>query len=130
MNRKLRATLITALVVISIAAAIALAVLAAGQFWPDASTARIQWGNHSTPLATVFDSGPFEFAIAWAAITLAILIAVVAMLFAFTISAITLGTVAVFMAIPLILIGLLVGWIVHRNRRNLLSRHPPSGVQA
>lgn len=130
MNRKLRSALITTISVISIAAAIALALLAASQFWPEASTARIQWGSHSTALSTVFDSGLFEFAIAWAAITLAILIVVVAIFFAFTISAIALGTVAVFMAIPMILIGLLVWWVVHRNRRDQLRRQTASGAQA
>ncbi len=117
MSRTLRNTLIVSLAMIAIAAALSLALLAAAQFWPDASTARIQWGDHSTALVGVFDSGWFEFAVAWAAITLAILISVVAIMFAFTISAIVLGSVALFMALPLILMGLVVWWVVRHNRR-------------
>ena len=45
MNRKLRTTVIVSLVVMAIAAALSLALLAAAQLWPDASTARIQWGS-------------------------------------------------------------------------------------
>ena len=75
----------------------------------------------------VFDGGWFEFAVAWAAITLAILVSVVAVLFAFTISAIALGTVALFMALPLIVIGLIVWWVVRHNRRErLLQSDAPS----
>ena len=122
MQRTLRSTLIVSLVVIAIAAALFLALLAAAQLWPDASTARIQLGDHSTALVGVFDSGWFEFAFAWAAITLAVLISVVAILFAFTISAIALGTVALFMALPLILIGLVVWWVVRHNRRDQLPQ--------
>ena len=122
MNRTLRTTLITSLVVIAVAAVLSLALLAAAQVWPDASSARIQWGDHSTALVGVFDGGWFEFAVAWAAITLAILISVVAILFAFTISAIALGTVALFMALPLIVIGLIVWWVVRLNRRDPLPR--------
>ena len=48
MNRKLRTTVIVSLVAIAIAAALSLALLATAQLWPDASTARIQWGDHST----------------------------------------------------------------------------------
>ena len=123
MNRKLRTALITTMSVIAVAAIIALALLTAGQFWPEASTARIQWGDHSTALSTVFDSGAFEFTIAWGAITLAILVAVAAVLFAFTISAIALGTVALFMAVPMIVIGLIVWWVVRHNRREQLPHH-------
>ena len=125
MNRKLRTTVIVSLAVIAIAAALSLAVLAAAQLWPDAGTARIQWGDHSTAVVGVFDGGWFEFAVAWAAITLAILVSVVAVLFAFTISAIALGTVALFMALPLIVIGFIVWWIVQHNRRDQL---PPSAA--
>ena len=127
MNRKLRTTVIISLVVIAIAAALSLALLAAAQLWPDASTARIQWGDHSTAVVGVFDGGWFEFAIAWAAITLAILVSVVAALFVFTISAIALGTVALLMARPLIVIGLIVWGIVRHNRRERLpQRDAPS----
>ena len=122
MNRQLRTTVIVSLVVIAIAAALSLALLAAAQLWPDASAARIQWGDHSTAVVGVFDGGWFEFAVAWAAITLAILVSVVAVLFAFTISAIALGTVALFMALPLIVIGLIVWWVVRHNRRERLPQ--------
>ena len=117
MNTPLRTTLIVSLVVIAIAAALSLALLAAAQLWPEAGTARIQWGGHSTAVAGVFESGLFEFAMAWAAITLAILLTVAAVLFAFTISAIALGIVALFMALPFIGIAAIVGWGVRRNRR-------------
>ena len=130
MNRKLRTVVITITSAIIIAAVVALALLAVGQFWPTASTARIQWGEHSTALSNVFDSGLFEFTVAWAAITLAILIAAAAILFAFTISAIALGTVALFMAIPLILIGLVVWWIARRSGRDPLTGHPVPGIRA
>ena len=119
MNRKFRTALITSFVVIAIAAALSLALLAASQWLPAANSAHIRWGDHTTALSGVFDSGVgvFEFMIAWAAVTLAILISVAAILFAFTISAIALGTVALFMALPMIVIAACVWWAVHRNRR-------------
>ena len=117
MNRKFRTALITTFVVIAIAAALSLALLAASQWLPAANSAHIRWGDHATALSGVFDSGVFEFMIAWAAVTLAILISVAAILFAFTISAIVLGTVALFMALPIIVIAACVWWGVRRNRR-------------
>ena len=127
MNRKLRTALITSLVVIAIAAALSLAFLAAAQWWPGADSAHIRWGDHSTAISGVFESGVFDFMIAWGAITLAILISIAAILFAFTISAIALGTVALFMALPMILIAACVWWVVRRNRRDpLLHRGTPS----
>ena len=122
MNRTLRTALIASVAAIAIAAALALALLAAAQLWPEAGTARIQWGDHSTAVAGVFDSGWFEFAMAWAAITLAILLTVAAVLFAFTISAIALGIVALFMALPLIVIGSIVWGVVRHNRREQLPQ--------
>lgn len=113
----LRTTVIASFVVIAIAAALALALLAAVQLWPEAGNASIQWGDYSTAVAGVFERGWFEFAMAWAAITLAILISVAAVLFAFTIGAIALGTVALFMALPLIVIASIIWWMVRRNRR-------------
>lgn len=117
MHRTLRSTLIVSIVGIAIAAALSLALLAVAQLWPHASTTRIQWGDHSTALSGVFDSGAFDFMIAWAAITWAILISVAAIIFVFTIAAIALGTVALFMALPMMLIGACVWWAVRRNRR-------------
>ena len=117
MNRKFRAALITSFVVIAIAAALSLALLAASQWLPTANNAHIRWGDHATALSGVFDNGVFEFMITWAAVTLAILISVAAILFAFTISAVALGTVALFMALPMIVIAACVWWGVRRNRR-------------
>ena len=57
MNTPLRTTLIVSLVVSAIAAALSLALLAAAQLWPEAGTARIQWGGHSTAVAGVFEIG-------------------------------------------------------------------------
>lgn len=130
MNRTLRTTLIVSLVVIAIAAALSLALLAAAQLWPHASTARIQWGDHSTAISGVFNSGAFEFMAAWAAVTLAMLISVAAILFAFTIAAIALGTVALFMALPLMVVGACVWWAVKRNRRAPLQHGGTPSPQA
>lgn len=125
MNRTLRnhfrTALITCFVVVAIAAALALVGLATSQLWPEAGSARIQWGEHSTALVNVFDSGVLEFMFAWAAITLAILIAVAATLFALTLTALLLGGIAVMMGLPLILIGLAVWWTLRRNRRAPLA---------
>lgn len=117
MNRKLRTLLITSFVVVAVAAALSLALLVAAQWWPVANSAHIRWGDRSTALSGAFDSGVFEFMIAWAAITLAILISIAAILFAFTISAIAFGTVALFMALPMIVIAACVWWAARRNRR-------------
>ena len=117
MNRTLRTALIASVAAIAIAAALALALLAAAQLWPEAGSARIQWGDHSTAVAGVFDGGWFEFAMVWTAITLAILLTVAAVLFAFTISAIALGIFALFMALPLIVIAAIIWWGGRRSRR-------------
>ena len=127
MNRKLRNSLIASLVVVAIAAALSLAFLATAQSWPGANSAHIRWGNDSTALSGVFDSGLLTFIAAWAAITLAILISVAAVLFAFTISAIALGTVALFMALPMLVIAAGVWWVVRRSVRDQLpQRAAPS----
>lgn len=127
MNRKLRNSLIASLVVVAIAAALSLAFLATAQWWPGANSAHIRWGDHSTALSGVFDSGLLTFIAAWAAITLAILISVAAVLFAFTISAIALGTVAMFMALPMLVIAAGVWWVVRRSVRDQLpQRAAPS----
>ena len=125
MNKTLRTTLIVSLLLIAVAAVLSVSLLAAAQLWPEASSARIQWGDHSTALVGVFDGGWFEFLVAWAAVTLAILISVVAVLVAFTVSAIALGTVALVMALPLILCGAIGWWLVRHNR---LSQLPQSGA--
>lgn len=122
MNRNLRTALIASFAVIAIAAALALAFLAAAQWWPGASSAHIQWGDHSTAISGVFDSGLLKFIAAWAAITLAILISVAAILFAFAISAIALGTIALFMALPMLVIAACVWWLVRRSRRDPVSQ--------
>ena len=129
MNRKLRTALIASFVIVAIAAALSLAFLAAAQWWPAASNAHIRWGGHSAPLSGVFESGAFQFMVAWAAITLAILITVAALLFAFTISAIALGTVALFLALPLIVIAACIWWAVRRNRRHALLPGPTPSAQ-
>ena len=118
MNRKLRAALFASLIVVAISAVLSFAFLAAAQWWPAASSAHIQWGDHSTQITGVFESGVFEFLIAWAAVTLAILISVAAILFAFTITATALGTVALFMALPMMVIAACVWLVVRHSRRN------------
>ena len=122
MNRKLRAALFASLIVVAISAVLSFAFLAAAQWWPAASSAHIRWGDHSTQITGVFESGVLEVLIAWAAVTVAILISVAAILFAFTVTAIALGTVAIFMALPLIVITACV-WLVVRQSRRKQSLH-------
>ena len=129
MNRKLRTAFIASFAVLAVAATLSLAFLAASQWWPGATSAHIRWGDHSTAISGVFDSGLLKFMAAWAAITLAILISVAAVLFAFTLSAIALGTVALFMALPMLVMAACIWWIVRRNSRDQLPQRGAPSAQ-
>ena len=61
-----------------------------------------------------FSAGTLEFGIAWAAITLAIIIAVLATLFALAATSVALGIAATLTGLPLILFGIII-WFVVRS---------------
>jgi hypothetical protein len=123
-KKVLRKTLFAALIAIFIAALLALIFLAVGQIWPEAGLVRIQWGEHATTLSTVFSSGVLEFFLAWGAVTLGILIAVIGIAFAALVTLLALGFTAfalIFSAavvgFPLIVVALIV-WFALRNNRH------------
>jgi len=113
----LRTTLRVAIVTVAIAAVIALGLIIAAQFWPEASNARIQWGDHSTRLSGVFSDGIFSGLFAWGLMTMAILLGVLITLFALTVTAVALGAAGVALALPLIIIVAIVWFVVRRSHR-------------
>jgi len=121
MNSALRGTLRTTVwvtaVTVGIAALIALAILIAAQFWPEASDARIQWNDHSTQLNGIFSSGLIEMLFAWALMTMAILMGVAITLFALAVTAMALGATGLILALPLIAIVAIVWFVARRSHR-------------
>lgn len=113
----LRITLRVAIVTVVIAALIALGLLVAAQFWPEASNARIQWGDHSTRLNGVFSDGIFAGLLAWGLMTMAILLGVLITLFALTVTAVALGAAGLALALPLIIIVAIVWFVARRSQR-------------
>ena len=114
----LRATLLACLAVVAVAAAIALLILLLGQDSPEIGRARIQWGEQGTTLSAALNGTAIEFMLAWAAVTLAILIALAVTLFVLTTVAAALALSALATALPLLVIGGIVWWVVRRNQRS------------
>lgn len=113
----LRITLRVAIVTVVVAALIALGLLIAAQFWPEASNARIQWGDHSTQLNDAFSNGIFTGLLAWGLMTMGILLGILITLFALTVTAVALGATGVALALPLIIIVAIVWFFVRRSQR-------------
>jgi hypothetical protein len=106
-----------AVATLAVAAIAALCVLIAAQFWPEASNARIQWGEHSTHLNGVFSDGIFTGLLVWGLMTIAILLGVLITLFALTVTAVALGATGLALALPLIIIVAIVWFIARRSQR-------------
>ena len=113
----LRATLRVTVVAVASAALIALAILIAAQFWPEASNAHIRWGDHSTQLNGVFSDGVFAGLFAWGLMTMGILLGVLITLFALTVTAVALGATGLALALPLIVIVAIVWFVARRSNR-------------
>lgn len=126
LSTTLRTTALVAAVTVAIALVFALVLLTIAQFFPDElGSGRIQWGDHSTPLAGAFSSGILGFLIACGAVTLAVLIGFAAIVFAILVTAIALGAtagvlalLAIVVGLPLILLVSLGWWIARRNKRH------------
>ena len=123
--KPLRAFLIAVGVAIAMAAVVAIVLLGVAQFVPEEfSDGYIQWGDYSTPVTDVFSGGFIEFLIAFAGVTLAVLIAVLAMLFAMAVTALVLAATAsalvlaaIVVGFPLIVVVALTWWVVRRSTR-------------
>lgn len=113
----LRMILRVTVAAVAIAALIALAVMVAAQFWPEASNATIRWDDHATQLTGVFSSGIIEFLFAWLLMTMAILMGIAIMMFAFAVTALALGATGFLLAMPLIAIVAVVWFIARRSHR-------------
>lgn len=123
--KPLRAFLIAVGITIAVAALVAIVVLGVAQFLPEEfSDGYIQWGDYSTPVTAVFSGGFIEFLIAFAGVTLAVLIAVLAMLFAMVVTALVLAATAIALVLaamvvgfPLIVVVAVAWWFVRRSSR-------------
>jgi Ca2+/Na+ antiporter len=132
----LRTALIVVAVVVAISAVLALAILAIAPWLPDEiSSGRIQWDDHSVALSNVFSSGFVDFMFAFGAMTLAMLITVVALIFSAIVTVIALAATAAVLALvacvvgfPFLLIVGIVWWTVRRNKRDTPIASP--GVRA
>ncbi len=113
----LRIAMWSIVILAAVAAVLAFGTLVAAQLWPSAHGAKVQFGHHAVELNNVFSAGTLEFGIAWAAITLAIIIAVLATLFALAATSVALGIAATLTGLPLILFGLIIWFAVRSARR-------------
>lgn len=141
MNRTLPTLLRTALtviaIVVAVSAVLALAFFAVAHWLPgEISTGRLQWGDHSVALSSVFSGSLPEFFFAFGLMTLAILIGVVAIVFALAATVLALTATAGVLALTACIIGLpfllMVGvvwwWAVRRKKSH--GAIPSPGVQA
>ncbi len=136
MNRTLpqalRITLIVSVVVVAISAALALAFLGVAQWLPDEiSSGRIQWDDHTVVLSNAFSGGMINFMVAFALMTLAMLITIAAVVFSVVVTAISLAAAvaalllaACVVGFPLLLIGGIVWLVVRRNKRHMTTVNP------
>ena len=136
MNRTLpqalRTTLIVTAVVVAISAALALAILGIAQWLPDEiSSGRVQWGDHTVVLSNAFSGGVTNFMIAFALMTLAILITIAAVIFSVVVTVISLAAAvaalllaACIVGFPFLLIGGIVWLVVRRNKRHMTAANP------
>ena len=127
--KPLRTTLTVIAVIVAISAALALTFLGVAQWLPDEiSSGRIQWDDHSIALSNVFSGGLLEFLFAFSLMTLAILITVVAMIFAAAVTLVVLAATAGMLALlacvlgfPFLIIVGIVWWSIRRNKRQLAT---------
>ena len=122
----LRVSMWSFVILAALAAVLALGALAVAQLWPSAHGARVQFGNNAIELNNIFSAGTIEFGIAWAAVTLAIIVGVLATLFALAVTSIALGIAATLTGLPLILVGLIVWFVLRSVRRSRV----PGGATA
>lgn len=123
--KPLRTFLIVVAITIAVAAFVAIILLGVAQFLPEEfSSGHIHWGDYSTPLTGVFAGGFVEFMIAFAAVTLAVVITVAAVLFAMVVTAMVLAITAcalllaaVVVGFPLIIVVAVTWWVVRRSAR-------------
>ena len=126
LSQALRITLIVSVVVVAISAALALAFLGVAQWLPDEiSSGRIQWDDHTVVLSNAFSGGMINFMVAFALMTLAMLITVAAVVFSVVVTAISLAAAvaalllaACVVGFPFLLIGGIVWLVVRRNKRH------------
>ena len=133
MNRTLaqalRITLIVSVVVVAISAALALAFLGVAQWLPnEISSGRIQWDDHTVVLSNAFSGGMINIMVAFALMTLAMLITVAAVVFSVVVTAISLAAAvaalllaACVVGFPFLLIGGIVWLVVRRNKRHMTT---------
>ena len=136
MNRTLpqalRTSLIVTAVVVAISAALALAFLGVAQWLPDEiSSGRVQWDDHTVALSNAFSGGVANFMIAFALMTLAILITIAAVIFSVVVTVISLAAAvaallfaACIVGFPFLLIGGIVWLVVRRNKRHMTAANP------
>jgi hypothetical protein len=122
--KPLRTTLIAIVAAVVIAALLALIFLAVAPWFPDQiGRGRIQWDDHSVTLASAFSGGFFEFVFAFSVLTLAFLMAAVAVIFAFavTVIALTMTAGALILAaavvgLPFLIIVGIIWWSIRRSK--------------
>ncbi len=129
LTKSLRTTLTVIAVLVAISAAVALAFLGLMQWLPDEiGSGRIQWDDHSIALSNVFSGGLPDFFFAFGLATLAVLITIAATIFGVVVAVVlitlmsgivvaALGLVAVVLGFPFLLVGGIMWWVVHRNKR-------------
>ncbi len=116
-------------IVALIAAVLAVVLLIGMQHWQGTENVVIHWDEMSIPVAGVFDGGIGTAIIAWLAVTIALVVSAAALVFAFTLTALALGAVAVLLAAPFLISGLVVYLVMRRSarRRDYNTRSGESG---
>ena len=136
MHTGLRITLRIIVGVIGFSALAALAFLITAQFWSAASEAQIHWYGHSTQINGIFSQGIGEILVAWGLMTLAGLIVIAAVTFALVISVlamvftgIVLGATALMLGLPLIVIAAIVWFVVRQSSRTSRPQNSTAATQ-
>jgi hypothetical protein len=118
-------------VIVAIAAVLAILLLVTAQHWHEASDVVINIGDDSIPVLGVFEGGAAVAVVAWLAVTFALVITAAALVFAFAVTALALGGVALIFAAPFLIGGLIVYFVMRRSaKRGSDQSLPPPAASA
>ncbi|TAF99969.1 MAG: hypothetical protein EAZ30_16905 [Betaproteobacteria bacterium] len=118
-------------IVVAIAAVLAILLLITAQHWHEASDVVINLGDDSIPVLGVFEGGAAVAVVAWLAVTFALIVTGAALVFAFAVTALALGGVALIFAAPFLIGGLIVYFVMRRSAKQSGGPSlPPPAVSA
>lgn len=109
-----RLSLQSLVVLTALAALLALAALVVALLWPSSHHTYLNVGPHSLHLNQAAGAGVLQFGLAWLIVTCAVMVALLATLFALALASGALALAAAITALPLVAIGFAIWWVLRR----------------